>query len=179
MARQGKRRRTSESRALPLGPRPELARVFEETVGLYLRLSAIAATLYHRGEISGPRRTLLVALARLGPQTVASLARSRAQSRQRLQPLVDSLVDERLLVRRENPAHRRAYLVDLTPKGKAVVRHVLKREGALRAKLDLRISARRLADAAAVLRTVRHAIETQRLETRSRRALAHMRASRK
>ena len=149
---------------LTSGPQPELALLFEETVRLYLRLNAVAATLYHRGEISGPRRTLMVALARLGPQTVAGLARARAQSRQRLQPLVDALVNEKLLKRRENPAHRRAYFVELTPKGKAFVRHVLKTEGTLRAQLVLRVSPRRLTDAAAVLAAVRRAIETQKLE---------------
>jgi putative ABC transport system permease protein len=40
----------------------ELALLFGETVALYLRLTATAATIYRRGEMSGPRRTTLVPL---------------------------------------------------------------------------------------------------------------------
>jgi len=94
----------------------ELALLFDETVALYLRLTATAAAIYGQGAISGPRRTVLVALARSGPQTVAQLARARAQSRQRLQPLVNHLVREGLLELAENPAHARSPLVVLRPR---------------------------------------------------------------
>src|SRR5919109_832728 len=91
--------------------RQELGELFDEAVALYLRLTALAATMYHHGELSGPRRTLLMALARSGPRTVAHLARARAQSRQRLQPLVNALVDEGLLATEPNPLHKQSPLV--------------------------------------------------------------------
>ena len=141
--------------------RRELLLLFEETVALYLRLTASAAVIYRRGEMSGPRRTVLVALARSGPQTVAQMARTRAQSRQRLQPLVNALVREGLLDRVENPAHRRSPLVILTPRGRRALRQIVEIEDELRARLRLKSSARRLAAAAAVLRDVRLAITNQ------------------
>jgi DNA-binding MarR family transcriptional regulator len=170
MASKHNRHAKSDSRLprLTVGPRPDLAMLFDETVALYLHLSATSAALYRLGDISGPRRTVLTALARSGPQTVASLARSRAQSRQRLQPLVDALLRDGLIVRHDNPAHKRAYLIALTRRGKAVVRHVLKTEGALRAQLRIDISKRRIEDAATVLRAVRTAVETQTLASLNR-----------
>ena len=139
----------------------ELALLFDETVALYLRLTATASAIYRQGAMSGPRRTVLVALARTGPQTVAQLARARAQSRQRLQPLVNSLVDDGLLQLAENPAHRRSPIVVLTPEGRRAIRRILETEDTLRAQLRLDVPARRLASAAAVLRDVRLALASQ------------------
>ena len=69
-----------------------LGTLFEEAVALYHQLTSDAALIHGLGSMSGPRRTVLVALARSGPQTVAHLARARAQSRQRFQPLVNGLL---------------------------------------------------------------------------------------
>jgi DNA-binding MarR family transcriptional regulator len=135
--------------------------LFDEAVALYLRLTAIAATMYRRGELSGPRRTLLMALARSGPQTVAHLARARAQSRQRLQPLVNALIDEELLATQANPVHKQSPLVVLTARGQKLAQAIAIREGALREKLRLASSRRRIVDAVEVLRDVRQALERQ------------------
>ena len=40
----------------------------------------------------GRVRTILVALAEAGPQTVSRLARARGQARQRIQPLMNALI---------------------------------------------------------------------------------------
>ena len=137
-----------------LDSRLELGRLFEETVGLYWRLTRAAAAIYGRGPLSGPRRTVLMAFARGGPQTVARLAAVRAQSRQRLQPLVNSLVAEGLLERQPNPLHRRSALIGLTTRGIGAVRQIQATEGRLRAVLPLTVSRRALVSASTVLRTV-------------------------
>jgi DNA-binding MarR family transcriptional regulator len=139
--------------------RPELAMLFDETVALYLRLNSFAALIYRRGDISGPRRTILMALDRSGPQTVAHLARARSQSRQRIQPLVNALVSEGLLEQRDNPVHKRSPILVLTSRGDALVRHIGKTEGALRAGLRVNVSKRKIAASAEVLRQVRLALE--------------------
>src|SRR5215207_2493728 len=81
----------------------ELALLFDETVALYLRLTATASAIYRQGAMSGPPRTVLVAVARSGPQTVAQLARARAVA----------------------PAHRRSPIVGLTPDGRKAIRRIL------------------------------------------------------
>ena len=95
-----------------------------------------------------------MAFAKGGPQTVARLAAARAQSRQRLQPLVNSLVAEGLLERKPNPFHQRSALIGLTKQGDAAVRHFLATEARLRASLPLDVSVRSLDAAAKVLRAV-------------------------
>jgi DNA-binding MarR family transcriptional regulator len=141
--------------------RPELGELFDEAVTLYLRLTAIAATMYRRGQLSGPRRTLLRVLARSGPRTVAHLARARAQSRQRLQPLVNALIDEGLLGTQPNPWHKQSPLVLLTSRGQRLAQEIAEREGLLREKLVLASSRRRVVQAVEVLRDVHEALERQ------------------
>jgi DNA-binding MarR family transcriptional regulator len=52
------------------------------------------------------------------PQTVSSLARSMGLTRQGVQRVVNELDAEGIVVLSENPAHRRAQLVQLTRKGR-------------------------------------------------------------
>lgn len=139
----------------------ELGLLFKETVSLYLRLSADASAIYGRGELSGPRRTLLVALASTGPQTAARLARERSQTRQRLQPLVNALVHDGLVEATTNPMHKRSPLLVLTPKGQAHAREIFATERALIARLRLPTSAGDLRRASDVLRRVRETLEAQ------------------
>lgn len=141
-------------------PGAELAALFEETVALYHRLTADAAAIHRYGSMSGPRRTILVALA-AGPQTVAHMARARAQARQRLQPLVNRLIADGLVEARSNPMHVRSPLMVLTAGGEKTVKQIVATEGALRARLRPTVSPGRVALAAVVLRDVRMVLENQ------------------
>lgn len=143
------------------GSSAELAALFEETVALYHRLTADAAAIHRLGSLSGPRRTVLLALARTGPQTVAHMARARAQSRQRFQPLVNALMADGLIEPQRNPMHKRSHRMALTAKGRTAVKRMVRTESALRSRLELTSPSRRVGRAAAVLREVRLALETQ------------------
>ena len=139
--------------------RPELARLFEEVVRFYLSLTHTATLMYRHGQLSGPRRTLLVMLSRTGPFTVAQIAKARRESRQRVQPLVNALVRAGALAYASNPAHKRSPLITVTPKGQKTVQYILELENTLRARVTLDVPARHLAAAAEVLRQVREALE--------------------
>jgi len=137
----------------------ELARLFEEVVRFYLSLNHTAALMYRQGELSGPRRTLLVMLSRTGPLTVAQIARARREARQRVQPLVNGLVRGGALIYAANPAHKRSPFVRLTPKGEKAVKHIIDLENTLRARLKLDVSGQAMTAATDVLRRVRAALE--------------------
>jgi DNA-binding MarR family transcriptional regulator len=145
----------------PHSPRAELSTLFRETVSLYHRLTANAADIHGLGPLSGPRRTVLLALADSGPQTVARLARARAQTRQRLQPLINALMSGGLVKAVPNPQHKQSPIVQLTRKGARHVRAIVETEGALLTKLSVPPSPQQLLRAAAVLRHVRESLETQ------------------
>ena len=137
----------------------ELARLFDETVLLYLRLTALAARLHGAGPLSGPRRTVLAGLADSGPQTVAQMARVRAQSRQRFQPLINALIADGLVEATPNPAHRQSPLMVITAKGRRTVARMRAVEAKGRRQMQVAVSARQVAAAAAVLSDVRRDLE--------------------
>jgi DNA-binding MarR family transcriptional regulator len=138
-----------------------LGTLFEEAVALYHQLTSDAALIHGLGSMSGPRRTVLVALARSGPQTVAHLARARAQSRQRFQPLVNGLLTDGFVETRPNPMHTRSPLIGLTAKGGRAVKRIVSTEAALRERVKVASSPRSLSRAAAVVREVRLALKDQ------------------
>ena len=137
----------------------ELGELFDESVRFYLRLSALAVKMHGKGPLSGPRRTVLVGLARGGPSTVAQMAREREQSRQRFQPLVNALIADGLLHAVPNPAHRQSPLIALTPKGERAVRRIQQIEVEWRPRLNVQVSTVRLKDAVKVMRLIRAELE--------------------
>jgi DNA-binding MarR family transcriptional regulator len=106
------------------------------------------------------KRGVLKGLDRLGPQTVPQMARARPVSRQHIQTLVNQLAAEGHLELVENPAHRRSHLVRLTPQGKGLVDSMSRREEKVLTRLKFDIPDKDLRAAAAVLRAVRHMLES-------------------
>jgi DNA-binding MarR family transcriptional regulator len=154
------RGRKATQPAAPVATRErELARLFDETVLVYLRLSAVATRLHGGGPMSGPRRTVLAALADGGPQTVAQMARARLQSRQRFQPLINALIEDDLVEAMPNPAHRQSPLMVITAKGRRAVERMRSIEAKGRRDMKIRASARQVAAATAVLHEVRRELE--------------------
>lgn len=132
----------------------EMARIFDNTVRLYLRLSALSTKLHGGGALSGPRRTVLVGLARGGPQTVAHMARARAQSRQRFQPLVNALRRDGLVKLVPNPAHKQSALVALTARGRSEVLRIHRVESRGRDGVGSRLPVHQLSNCADVMQAM-------------------------
>ncbi len=137
-----------------------LEALFTETTALFHRLRVVAKQLHRQGEISAGKRGILRSLDRLGPQTVPQMARARPVSRQHIQALVNPLADQGYVEFTRNPAHKRSPLVRLTPQGQAVVEAMNRREAEVLAALKIDATEQELRDAAAVLRTVRQAFES-------------------
>jgi DNA-binding MarR family transcriptional regulator len=69
-------------------------------------------------------RWQVLAAAERGPMTVAGIARALRLARQSVQRVADLLVAEGLASFDDNPAHRRAKLLSLTPSGLAALRTI-------------------------------------------------------
>lgn len=140
---------------------PEIAALCDENVLFYLRMSELAAKIHRKGPLSGPRRTILASLARSGPRTVAQMARDRGQARQRIQPIVNSLVDDGLLQAAPNTAHKTSPLIVVTARGHKEVARIHRVEQEWRSRIRFGLSRAAVRDAIDVLRTVR--LEMERL----------------
>ena len=59
-----------------------------------------------------------------GPSTIAQIARDWGLARQSVQRVADVLVEERYCLYEENPGHRRAQLLRITPQGRRALRTI-------------------------------------------------------
>jgi DNA-binding MarR family transcriptional regulator len=119
------------------------------------RLGTVADRLHQDGAGTAVRRDVLRALDHGGPQTVPDIARARDVSRQHIQSVVNGLLDDGLVERAPNPAHRRSRLVRLTAAGGREVEAMVQREASLVHELDLGIPQADLEAALRVLARLR------------------------
>ena len=87
------------------------------------------------------------------------MARDRGQARQRIQPIVNALIDEGLLRPLANAAHRQSPLVEVTPRGRRAVERIHRLEREWRSRARFRVPPADVANAIEVLRSVRSEIE--------------------
>jgi len=96
------------------------------------------------------------------PLPVASIARNMGLVRQSVQRLADELASLGLVDFAENPHHRRAKLVLLTPRGTALLDEANRRWMAVAEEIAASISPKALKQASAVLMAVREKLEAKR-----------------
>ncbi|MBZ4396076.1 MarR family winged helix-turn-helix transcriptional regulator [Myxococcus sp. AS-1-15] len=95
------------------------------------------------------------------PAPVANVARSIGLTRQSVQQTADALEAEGFIEYEENPHHRRAKLMRLTPKGRERLREVEARQLAWANKLGGKLTAASLKTVVGTLREVREALEQE------------------
>ncbi len=101
------------------------------------------------------------------PESVAGIAREMGLARQSVQRTADLLEREGLVEYAENPAHRRAKLVRLTPAGRETLGGISQRQVAWTNRLAaaMGIDAARIEDANAVLSRLRAELEASGAST--------------
>ncbi len=113
----------------------------------------------HAGQVSAPGRAVLEYLVHNGDTTVPRIAEARGVSRQHIQAIVNELIDNELIVLRDNPAHRRSRLVALTAGGHAAISDMAQVERDLLAPVMATVTASALAEARTTLHTVRRGLD--------------------
>jgi DNA-binding MarR family transcriptional regulator len=117
-----------------------------------LLLSAGDALAAPAGQTSARWRVL--AAVEEKPRTVAQIARGWGMARQSVQRVADVLVRGGLAVYAENPNHRRAQLLVLTPPGRAALRDIQAAQWAWANSLGAEIGEAELRQASAILARV-------------------------
>jgi DNA-binding MarR family transcriptional regulator len=97
------------------------------------------------------------------PATVAQIARTLHLARQGVQRLADVLVRDGLAVYEDNPAHRRAKLVRLTPQGRTALSTIQTAQAAWADALGAELGQAELQQASVVLDRVLQALQTPEL----------------
>jgi DNA-binding MarR family transcriptional regulator len=93
------------------------------------------------------------------PAPVANVARVMGLARQSVQQTADALERDGFIEYRENPHHRRAKLIALTPRGREALRKVEARQATWANQLAAEMDAKALRSAAEGLRQVRQRLE--------------------
>jgi DNA-binding MarR family transcriptional regulator len=95
------------------------------------------------------------------PATVAQIARTLYLARQGVQRLADVLVRDGLAAYEDNPAHRRAKLLRLTPRGRTALRTIQTAQAAWADTLGTRIGEAQLRQTSILLDQVLQAVGSQ------------------
>lgn len=109
-------------------------------------------------------RAVLLSLSTDGNQTVPELARRRALSRQRMQQVVDSLIEQGLVETRPNPGHRKSYLLCLAAAGEKRAKALIREERKFFNHRLAWLSQRKISHCQEVLRELREDLERRRAE---------------
>ena len=134
-----------------------------ETFRLNGRLLAAGDRLTRDLGLSSARWQVMGAIEE-APLPVAQIARNMGLTRQAVQRLANVLADEGLVAFAENPDHRRAKLLCLTPGGRRVLDEVGRRQVRWSEDLAAGLSAGAIEKALATLRQVRPGLEGKERE---------------
>jgi DNA-binding MarR family transcriptional regulator len=96
-------------------------------------------------------RWLVLETIDAAPATVAQIARTMHLARQSVQRLADVLVRDGFAVYQDNPAHRRAKLLAITPRGRSALRTIQAAQVAWSDRLGAELGEAELRGASAVL----------------------------
>jgi DNA-binding MarR family transcriptional regulator len=94
------------------------------------------------------------------PQSVSAIAREMGITRQAVQRTADVLAERGLVEYHDNPAHRRAKLVAITPEGRAANNAIGPHHALHAAELVAVMGADQLAEAVAALKKLSEALDT-------------------
>jgi DNA-binding MarR family transcriptional regulator len=119
------------------------------------RITQVAEDLHRDESISIGMRGVLEYLFRNSDATVPTIARRRHVSRQLIQTLVNSLLEQNFVELVDNPAHRRSPLVTLTPTGERMLGRMRRREHAYFESIGSNVSEARITSATRTLRALR------------------------
>jgi len=109
-------------------PSEELSEHIRDIRQTFNLLRSLADSLHADLGITASLRAVIEFIALEGPSTVPQIAEQRSVSRQGVQKLADTLLENGLLIRKPNPGHRRSDLLALSVTGKARFRTIRSRE---------------------------------------------------
>jgi DNA-binding MarR family transcriptional regulator len=142
-----------------------LTRLVLETFRLNGRLLVSGDALVGDIGLTSARWQVIGAIAESSiPLPVAHIARKMGLSRQTVQWLSNEMKRDGLVRFEANPAHRRAQLVVLTPRGKAAYRAAMKRQRTWIQRLAVGLSLEQIEAARSTLLSIRRHLEDQSVQ---------------
>lgn len=136
-----------------------MGELVEETYRLFYALRQADERLHGSEETTEAERGPLFALFADGPTTVPAVARTRSVTRQRIQQVMNTLVDLKFVERLPNPLSEKSPLYGLTATGRKKAMAMLGRERKMFRDFSAVTTDRRLRTTISVLQSVRQEVE--------------------
>jgi DNA-binding MarR family transcriptional regulator len=137
-----------------------LTTVLGQVIGLTRRFTTAGEALA-RPAGQTLARWLVLEATQDQPATVAQIARSLLLARQGVQRLADLLVRDGLAAYQDNPAHRRAKLLRITPSGRSTLRRIQAAQAVWADALGAKVGEDELRQASILLERVLQAVGSQ------------------
>ena len=134
--------------------------LFDETRLLFHALKEWAEAVHSDVRVTVSVRAVLEILLLRGAASVPEMARARLVSRQHIQQQIDALVDQKLVKREPNPAHKRSRLITLTDSGRALIQNMRAEELGALTRLQTGVSDNAVRNATQVLAAWKDALTT-------------------
>ncbi len=133
----------------------DLTNLFNEIRLTFNAMTSFIDDLHTDEGITAGMRAVMEFVRRNGPHTVPQIANARGVTRQRIQILVNELLEAGLVEAQENPAHKRSMNITLTDEGTRAMTRMWEKENALIAERPWPFSPAKVKEAAQTLRQVR------------------------
>lgn len=138
----------------------ELLEISDEIYRSYFAFKDIEEKQPFPGGRTG--RFTLFAIFSEGPLTVPDLAYRKAVSRQRMQQVVDLLIEQGMLLKESNPRHQKSNLINLTVSGRRSAESLLRQERRFFRDRIPWVSMRKISTCLEVIRELRRDLEKDR-----------------
>lgn len=143
----------------------ELMALVDEVMRLGQTLRQMDEWLHGEGPVGEAGRAVLYLLFSDGRATVPAIARVRGLTRQRVQQVINELLEKDLVIRSENPASKKSPLFSISPPGQKLMLAIVRKERRLYRGLAREPGERRISSATRTLKELRLEFE-QRLRVR-------------
>lgn len=131
---------------------------------LFHKFAHAAAQIHGTDLMAIGKRAILEDLLKNGPQTIPQLARKRPVTRQHILSLVNPLKEEGRVEFRENPAHKRSFLVSLTGPGKKLIENMIAREDVVFNQLAESLKLQEVNRTIETLKTIQNLLESEKFK---------------
>ncbi len=136
-----------------------LTQLIREVRTCFNQLRSMVEDLNADLDVNPSMRSIMESLSQNEPLTVPDLAKERGTSRQHVQKVVNGLLEQGFVHKKENPEHKRSILYLLTPEGKKVFAEIRQREAAPLRALSECLSQKDIEAATKVLASMNHQLD--------------------
>lgn len=109
---------------------------FDEIRTCFHTMTELSERILFDHNMTPPQRNVLLELLKVDSKTVSKMAKERPVSRQRMQVIVNGLLEKGYVSSIDNPNHAKSNLIKITEKGEKIINEIIQREANVVKSID-------------------------------------------